>query len=118
MRVGERYNVKAKAYQCDIGDAALVKVMIERIAVDIGTKIIALMANAGVSVVKPALELATNNFHNVFNANVLGAFNASQAIAQYWINRNFRGGSIVITSSMSSAVRKINKTKFMLAERN
>jgi len=100
--VSKKYGVKVKAYQCDVGDAKLVKSTIEKIEADLGTPITALMANAGVSVVKPALELTTEDFHKVFNANVLGAFNASQAVAQHWVDKKFQGGSIVITSSMSS----------------
>lgn len=102
--VAKKYGVKVKAYQCDVGDAKLVKQTIEHVEKDLGTPISALMANAGVSVVKPALELTTEDFHKVFNANVLGAFNASQAVAQHWVDKKFQGGSIVITSSMSSEV--------------
>lgn len=102
--VAKKYGVKVKAYQCDVGDAALVKSTVEKIEGDLGTPIVALMANAGVSVVKPALELTTEDFHKVFNANVLGAFNACQAVARHWVDKKFQGGSIVVTSSMSSEV--------------
>lgn len=101
-QVAKKYNVKVKAYQCDVGDQALVKKTIGQIEKDLGTPIVALMANAGVSVVKPALQLTADDFHKVFNANVLGAFNSSQAVAQHWVDNKFQGGSIVITSSMSS----------------
>lgn len=100
--VAKKYGVKVKAYQCDVSDRELVIKTIEQVENDLGAPIVALMANAGVSVVKPALELTTDDFHKVFNANVLGAFNTAQAIAQHWVNKKFQGGSIVITSSMSS----------------
>lgn len=102
-KVAKQYNVKAKAYQCDVGDAALVQKTIAEVEKDLGTPITGLAANAGVSVVKPATELTTDDFHKVFNANVLGAFNSAQAVAKYWIQRQQKG-SIVITSSMSSEV--------------
>ncbi|PWN39845.1 NADP-dependent mannitol dehydrogenase [Ceraceosorus guamensis] len=99
--LAKKHGVKVKAYQADVGDSKLVKETIDKIEKDLGTPITGLAANAGVSVVKPATELTTEDFHKVFNANVLGAFNVSQAVAQYWIQRQ-KKGSIVITSSMSS----------------
>ncbi|CAO1613681.1 unnamed protein product [Parajaminaea phylloscopi] len=101
--VAKKFNVKAKAYQCDVGDSALVQKTIAEIEKDLGTPITGLAANAGVSVVKPATELTTEDFHKVFNANVLGAFNSAQAVAKHWIERQQKG-SIVITSSMSSEI--------------
>ena len=64
--------------------------------------------NAGVSVVKPALDLTSDDFAKVFNVNVLGVFNTARAAAKLWIDRKHEGGSIVITSSMSSRI--INQT--------
>lgn len=101
--VAKEYGVKAKAYQCDVGDANKVKETIGKIEADLGTPITGLAANAGVSVVKPATELTPDDFHKVFNANVLGAFNSCQAVAKYWIEKKIKG-SIVVTSSMSSEV--------------
>ena len=60
------------------------------------------MANAGVSVVKPALELTQDDFNFVYNTNVYGVFNVCQAVAKHWKAENFKKGSIVVTSSMSS----------------
>lgn len=101
--VAKKHGVKVKAYQCDVSDAKKVKDTIEHIEKDLGTPITGLAANAGVSVVKPATELTPEDFHKVFDANVLGAFNSCQAVAQYWIQRKSKG-SIVITSSMSSSL--------------
>jgi NAD(P)-dependent dehydrogenase (short-subunit alcohol dehydrogenase family) len=38
--------------------------------------------NAGVSVVKPALELTSEDFHKVYGVNVLGVFNSTKAAAK------------------------------------
>lgn len=62
------------------------------------------MQNAGVSVVKPAIELTKEDFDNVFGVNVFGVFNAARAAAQLWFDSKYQGGSIVITSSMSSRI--------------
>lgn len=101
--VAKKFGTKVKAYQCDVSDAKLVKSTIEKIEGDLGTPITGLAANAGVSVVKPALELTPEDFNKVFSANVLGAFNSCQAVAQYWVERKMKG-SIIVTSSMSSEV--------------
>jgi NADP-dependent 3-hydroxy acid dehydrogenase YdfG len=38
--------------------------------------------NAGVSVVKPALELNSDDFNKVYSVNVLGVFNSARAAAK------------------------------------
>lgn len=42
-----------------------------------------MVQNAGVSVVKPAIELTTEDFNKVFTVNVLGVFNSARAAAKY-----------------------------------
>ncbi|WFC99038.1 sorbose reductase [Malassezia yamatoensis] len=101
--VAKEFGVKVKAYQCDVSDADLVKKTIKQAESDLG-QVTALAANAGVSVVKPAVELTTDDFNKVFNVNVLGVFNTAKAIAQHWIETGFKKGSIVVTSSMSSEI--------------
>ena len=98
--VAKEYGVKVKAYKCDVSDAELVKKTIQQAEADLG-QITGLAANAGVSIVKPALELTPDDFHKVFNVNVLGVFNACKAVAQHWVDTKFDKGSIVVTSSMS-----------------
>jgi hypothetical protein len=39
--------------------------------------------NAGVSVVKPALDLTVDDFHAVYDVNVYGVFNTARAAAKY-----------------------------------
>ncbi|KAK0518753.1 hypothetical protein OC834_007610 [Tilletia horrida] len=101
--IANDYKVKAKAYKCDVGDAAQVKDVIARIEGDLGTPITGLLANAGVSVVKPAVELAPEDFHYVYNTNVLGVFNTCRELAAHFI-KNGTKGSMVITSSMSADI--------------
>lgn len=101
--VAKEFGVKVKAYQCDVSDADQVKKVVKTAEEELG-QITALAANAGVSVVKPALELTSDDFHKVFNVNVLGVFNACKAVAQHWVDTKFDKGSIVVTSSMSSEI--------------
>jgi len=106
-KLGKEFGVLSKAYKCDVADANLVVNTLEKIDKELGP-ITGLIANAGVSVVKPALELTSDDFSKVFNVNVLGVFNTARAAAKLWIDRKYEGGSIVITSSMSSQI--INQT--------
>ncbi|EPQ50760.1 putative NADP-dependent mannitol dehydrogenase [Gloeophyllum trabeum ATCC 11539] len=105
--IGKEFGVKTKAYKCDVSDADLVNKTFTKIDDELGP-ITGLVANAGVSVVKPAIEMTTDDFNKVFTVNVLGVFNSARAAAKLWIDRKHQGGSIVITSSMSSQI--INQT--------
>ncbi|EFI27564.1 NADP-dependent mannitol dehydrogenase [Coprinopsis cinerea okayama7 len=103
--IGKKYNVKAKAYKCDVSNTALTDETMQKIDKELGP-ITGLIANAGVSVVKPAFELTQDDFNYVYNVNVFGVFNTARAVAKVWKERGHKG-SIVINSSMSSQI--INK---------
>ncbi|TFK52834.1 NADP-dependent mannitol dehydrogenase [Heliocybe sulcata] len=102
-KIGKEFSVKTKAYQCDVSDADTVNKTFSKIDDEMGP-ITGLVANAGVSVVKPALEMTTEDFNKVFTVNVLGVFNSARAAAKLWVDRKAQGGSVVITSSMSSQI--------------
>ncbi|KAL6309470.1 NADP-dependent mannitol dehydrogenase [Sparassis latifolia] len=102
-KIGKEYGVECKAYQCDVADAELVTKTFKQINSEMGP-VTGLVANAGVSVVKPALELTKEDFDKVYTVNVLGVFNAARAAAQLWVDSETKGGSIVITASMSSQI--------------
>jgi len=102
-KLGKEFGIKTKAYKCDVSDANLVVKTLEKIDNELGP-ITGVIANAGVSVVKPALDLTSEDFSKVFDVNVLGVFNTARAAAKLWIDRKYDGGSIVITSSMSSRI--------------
>ncbi|KII91876.1 hypothetical protein PLICRDRAFT_38749 [Plicaturopsis crispa FD-325 SS-3] len=100
--IAKKFGTKTKAYKCDVSDADLVTQTFETINKELGP-ITGLIANAGVSVVKPALELTTEDFNKVYTVNVLGVFNSARAAAKLWTDHQYKG-SIVITSSMSSRI--------------
>ncbi|PWN86802.1 putative NADP-dependent mannitol dehydrogenase [Acaromyces ingoldii] len=101
--VAKEFGVKVKAFQCDVGDLPSVEKAVQDVAAW-GGKITGLMANAGVSVVKPAFDLTPEDFHKVYDTNVLGVFNIAKTVAKYWVDSGFKGGAIVVTSSMSSGL--------------
>ncbi|THH06261.1 hypothetical protein EW145_g4219 [Phellinidium pouzarii] len=102
-KISKEFSVKAKAYKCDVQDDALVTATFKKIDDELGP-VTGLIANAGVSVVKPAVDLTAEDFRKVYDVNVLGVFNSARAAAKLWIDRKVKGGSIVFTSSMSSQI--------------
>ncbi|KAF7439742.1 hypothetical protein PC9H_000078 [Pleurotus ostreatus] len=102
-KVANEFSVNVKAYKCDVSDTDLVNKTFQKIDDEIGP-ITGLIANAGVSVVKPAFELSHEDFSRVYDVNVFGVFNTARAAAKLWVDRKHDGGSIVITSSMSSRI--------------
>lgn len=101
--ITKKYGVKCKAYQCNVGDAQKVKEVFEKVNKELGN-VTGLIANAGISVVKDALQYNKEDFYKIFDVNVLGVFNCAQAMAQIWCDTGFKQGSIVIISSMSSQI--------------
>nr|1H5Q_A Chain A, NADP-DEPENDENT MANNITOL DEHYDROGENASE [Agaricus bisporus]1H5Q_B Chain B, NADP-DEPENDENT MANNITOL DEHYDROGENASE [Agaricus bisporus]1H5Q_C Chain C, NADP-DEPENDENT MANNITOL DEHYDROGENASE [Agaricus bisporus]1H5Q_D Chain D, NADP-DEPENDENT MANNITOL DEHYDROGENASE [Agaricus bisporus]1H5Q_E Chain E, NADP-DEPENDENT MANNITOL DEHYDROGENASE [Agaricus bisporus]1H5Q_F Chain F, NADP-DEPENDENT MANNITOL DEHYDROGENASE [Agaricus bisporus]1H5Q_G Chain G, NADP-DEPENDENT MANNITOL DEHYDROGENASE [Agaricus len=101
-KVGKEFGVKTKAYQCDVSNTDIVTKTIQQIDADLGP-ISGLIANAGVSVVKPATELTHEDFAFVYDVNVFGVFNTCRAVAKLWLQKQQKG-SIVVTSSMSSQI--------------
>jgi len=102
--VAKEFGVTVKAYQGDVSDLKRVREVFAQIDKDMGT-ISGVVANAGVAIVKPALEIeGREEFDYMYDTNVLGVFNTAQAAAKLWIAKNFKQGSIVVVSSMSSQI--------------
>ncbi|BGO95200.1 hypothetical protein NBRC10512_000983 [Rhodotorula toruloides] len=101
-RLSKKWSQTIKAYQCNVSDADKVKSTFAQVEKDLG-EIQGVVANSGISVVKPALELTADDFNKVFGVNVLGVFNTAQAAAALWIPRK-QAGSIVVISSMSDTI--------------
>ncbi|KAF8327150.1 NADP-dependent mannitol dehydrogenase [Cantharellus anzutake] len=101
-KIAKEFGVKSKAYQADVSKADIVTKVFKQIDEELGP-VTGLVANAGVSVVKPATELTEEDFNFVYGVNVLGVFNTATAAAKLWTARQSKG-SIVINSSMSSQI--------------
>lgn len=104
--IAKQYGVKVEAWKCDVGDTELVKKTFKEIDEKMGP-VTGLVANAGVSVVKDALEMKKEDFSFVYDVNVWGQFACAQAAADLWTKSGYKKGSIVLTSSMSSQI--VNK---------
>jgi len=100
----EEFKVVIRAYQADVSDMGKVRTTFDEIIKDYGT-IHGVVANAGVAIVKPALQIeGRDEFDYMYNTNVLGVFNIAQTVARFWVSKAFRKGAIVVVSSMSSQI--------------
>ncbi|ORX38062.1 hypothetical protein BD324DRAFT_650595 [Kockovaella imperatae] len=104
--IAKKYNVKCEAWKCDVGDPELVKKTFKEIDEKFG-QVDGVVANAGISVVKDAIDLTKEDFNSVYSTNVFGPFACAQAAASLWIEKQYKGGSVVFVSSMSSQI--VNK---------
>jgi len=104
-KIAKDHGVKCEAFKCDVGNTELVKKTFKEIDEKFGS-VTGVVANAGVSVVKDALEMQKEDYQFVYDVNVWGQFACAQAAADLW-TKNGTKGSIVLTSSMSSQI--VNK---------
>jgi len=102
-KLASDHGIKAKAYQCDVGQEDKVEQTFKQIKEDFGT-INGVVANAGVSIVKDATEMKYEDYKFVYDANVFGQFNCAKFAAKQWIADGFKEGSIIFVSSMSSQI--------------
>lgn len=101
-RISKEYNVRAKAYVCNVTDPDDVQKNIDAVANDFGTMDL-LFNNAGICLHKPALECEPNDWLKVIDVNLNGIFFVAQAFARYLVKNN-KKGNIVNTASMSANI--------------
>jgi NAD(P)-dependent dehydrogenase (short-subunit alcohol dehydrogenase family) len=61
------------------------------------------VCNAGIDIIKPAIEYAPEEWDRVLSVNLKGAFLVAQRAARFWIEGG-RQGSISVTSSIAGSV--------------
>lgn len=64
----------------------------------------AVVSNAGIDIIKPALEYTPDEWDRIISVNLKGSFLVAQAVAKHWVAKGYRGGSITITSSIAGSV--------------
>lgn len=60
-----------------------------------------LVGNAGIDLIKPALEYTADEWDRIIDVNLRGAFLSAQAAARAWIERG-QPGSVILTSSIAA----------------
>ncbi len=87
----------------DISEPAEVEALVEK-AVSAFGRLDHLISNAGIDVIKPALEYSPEEWSRVLNVNLGGYFHISLAAARYWVRQGQRDVSISMTSSIAGSV--------------
>ncbi|HEY2982141.1 MAG TPA: 3-oxoacyl-[acyl-carrier-protein] reductase [Anaerolineales bacterium] len=92
---------RALAIQADVADYGAVEAMIRQVKEDFG-RIDYLVNNAGIIRDKLILRMAENEWDEVLNTNLKGAFNFSKAVSALMVKARF--GSILNITSISGVV--------------
>lgn len=96
-------NATVAAISGDISDAAHAAAIIEKAQEALGT-FNAVVSNAGIDIIKPALEYTPDEWDRVISVNLKGSFLVAQAAAKHWVAAGQQGGSITVTSSIAGSV--------------
>ncbi|THX25381.1 NAD(P)-binding protein [Aureobasidium pullulans] len=99
--IAKEYGVKAKAYECNIGDWKSVQKLIADVISDFG-KIDAFIANAGRPTDASVLDGSVESWMDVIHANLNGTFFCAKAVGEHFKQRGT--GSLVINASMSGHI--------------
>ncbi|WP_107467118.1 SDR family NAD(P)-dependent oxidoreductase [Streptomyces sp. MA5143a] len=62
-----------------------------------------LVCNAGIDIIKPAVEYTPEEWDRILTETLRGAFQPAQAAARHWMAQG-SGGSVTMTSSIAGAV--------------
>ncbi len=87
----------------DISDPDVAQALMEK-AISAFGRLDHVVSNAGIDVIKPALEYSPEEWSKVINVNLGGCFHISQAAGRYWVSRGQRDVSISMTSSIAGSV--------------
>jgi len=86
----------------DISDASFAQRLVDH-AVGTFGRLDHLVCNAGIDVIKPAIECTPDEWDRILAVNLRGVFQPAQAAARHWIAAA-QGGSITVTSSIAGLV--------------
>jgi NAD(P)-dependent dehydrogenase (short-subunit alcohol dehydrogenase family) len=86
----------------DVTDAAVAQRLVDE-AVEAFGGLDHVVCNAGIDIIKPAVEYSPEEWDRILAVNLRGAFQPAQAAARHWI-AHLRGGSITMTSSIAGQV--------------
>lgn len=87
----------AHAAMLELTDVASINTFVAKAVADMG-RIDVLVNNAGITIVKPAVEFTEAEFDIISNINFKGAFFTATAVARSMIEKNVRGAIINVSS--------------------
>lgn len=96
--INEKFpSVIAEIYKCDVGNLSECENM-AKFAVSIFGKIDVLVANAGIALIKPLIDVSGSEINKIINVNLVGVINACKAVCENMISN--KSGKIITISSM------------------
>ncbi|KAJ5329840.1 hypothetical protein N7452_010230 [Penicillium brevicompactum] len=99
--LSSRYQTESRAYKADVTDSKEISEAINQIAQDFG-RLDVILANAGICSEHAAEEYTPEEFQEIMNVNVNGAFYTAQAAARVFKKQGF--GNVVFTASVSATL--------------
>ncbi|KAK9354073.1 putative NADP-dependent mannitol dehydrogenase [Lipomyces doorenjongii] len=99
--LASKYQTQARAYQADVTVPKEISAAIDQIVKDFG-KMDVIVANAGICSEHAAQEYTPEEFQEIMDVNVNGAFYTAQAAARVFKRQGF--GNVVFTASVSATL--------------
>lgn len=96
----ERLGRRAALVQADLGDAVAAETAVEEVAARLGHLDVC-VCNAGVIHRRPALEVSLDDFRQVIDVNLVGAFAVSRAAARLFVSTGTAGRIVHLASQLS-----------------
>jgi NAD(P)-dependent dehydrogenase (short-subunit alcohol dehydrogenase family) len=95
--------VRVASLAGDVTDPALAVRLVDE-AVRVFGRLDHVICNAGVDIIKPAVDYTVQEWDQILAVNLRGAFQPAQAAARHWISQSRTGGSVTMTSSIAGSV--------------
>ena len=111
--IGERFDVDAHAYDCDVRDPAAIRAAVDRVAADLGG-LDHLVNNAGVQFVAPVAEFPDDKYADVRAIDLDSVFYASKAAWPHFLARG--RGRIVNVASVQGLIGSPFKIAYVAAK--
>ncbi len=96
----ERLGRRTALVQADLGDAEAAESAVEEVAARLG-RLDVCVCNAGIIHRRPALEVVLDDFRQVVEVNLVGAFAASRAAARLFVSTGTAGRIVHLASQLS-----------------
>lgn len=93
--------MKAAAYKADVGNQGKIENTVQQIAKDFG-KLDIIVVNSGIASSTAAEDYTTEQWRNIMNVNLDGAFYTAQAAAQIFKRQGH--GNVIFTASVSATL--------------
>ncbi|KAK5173519.1 uncharacterized protein LTR77_002200 [Saxophila tyrrhenica] len=99
--LADKHGVKAKAYQVPVTDPKKIKATMDEVVKDFG-RMDCFVANAGMAISKPVLEMSLEEFEKLRSVNFDGVFYCAKYAGAIFKKQGF--GNLIITSSISGHI--------------